>query len=119
MTYSGHWIDCDWSVQYRVMGTDKFSERHTANNISTCLENIRVEFQLYPIVSAIGRPMHSKVRKVAGNASKFFEAESFLDQPSITIDCGYDISCGVEVGERWDWNKCVCAISYTMVSKKA
>ena len=69
MTYNGHWINSEWNVQYRVMGTDKFSERHTTDNISVRLENTRVEFQLYLIVAATSRPLPSKVMKRAGNVS--------------------------------------------------
>ena len=115
MTYSGHWIDSDWNLKFRVMGTDKFSERHTADNISERLEKIRAEFQLNPIEAESGYRVPSKVLQRSSNISKFFDAEHYIDRPSITTDCGADISCGVEVGERWDWNKCVCHILHNGV----
>ena len=105
-------------MQYRVIGTDKFLERHTACNISERLENIRVEFELNPIESATGRRVPSRVMAVAGNVSKYFDAEAYLDRPSITTDCGSDISSGVEVGKGGIGIN-VCAISCTMASDKA
>ena len=37
-----------------------------------------------------------------------YEVENALDRPSMTTDCGANVSAGVELKNLWDWNKCAC-----------
>ena len=42
------------------------------------------------------------------SGSNYCGAENALDRPSITTDCGANVSAGVELKNLWDWNKCTC-----------
>ena len=39
------------------------------------------------------------------SGSDCYGAENALDRPSITTDCGANVSAGVELKNLWDWNK--------------
>ena len=45
-----------------------------------------------------------------------YGAENALDRPSITMDCGANVSAGVELKNLWDWNKCACHMLHLVVN---
>ena len=42
------------------------------------------------------------------NGLDCYGTENTLDSPSMTTDCGANVSAGVELKNLWDWNKCAC-----------
>ena len=50
------------------------------------------------------------------SGSDCYGAENALDRPSITTDCGANVSAGVELKDSWDWNKCACHMFHLAVN---
>ena len=46
----------------------------------------------------------------------WYGTENVLDRPSITTDCGANVSIGMELKGLWDWNKCTCHMLHLAVS---
>ena len=50
------------------------------------------------------------------SGSDCYGAENALDRPSITTDCGANVSASVELKNLWDWNKCACHMLHLVVN---
>lgn len=100
ITMTMHWIREDWTMATGILGTSKFSDGHTAENIAAKLKDIRLTYGELPRVP--GKEEYYATRL------EYLSTENFLDRPTMTTDLGSDISKGAELNEAWDWNRCIC-----------
>ena len=106
-------------MQTIILGTMEFNVRHTKHNISKAMLKVRSKFGIFPraeVIEDIPEFTASDWRESQKlgfdfmSGSDCYGAENALDRPSITTDCGANVSAGVELK-----NFCVtCYISQSM-----
>ena len=113
LTYTAHWINADWRMCWKVLATDPFPLPHNAMTISHALMRTRSEMGVRPRDPKTGEVLDEDT--VQANEEVAYDAEAYFDRPSITTDCGSDISAGVERSARFDWNRCMCHVLHNTV----
>ena len=106
VTDMNHWI-AGWECRTRILGTHGFNVSHTASNISAKLMKLRLGFGMEP----------RSRRPSSWTDLQWFQNEDPLDRPTITTDCGANISKGVEQHGLWDWSRCICHIIHNSVNE--
>ena len=103
----------------------EFNVRHTKHNISKAMLKVRSKFGIFPraeLIEDIPQFTESDWRESQNLGFEFmsgldcYGAENALDRPSITTDCGANVSAGVELKKLWDWNKCACHMLHLVVN---
>ena len=101
-------------MQTIILGTMEFNVRHTKYNISKAMLEVRSKFGICPraeLIEDIPESTASDWRESQNlgfdfmSGSDCYGAENTLDRPSITTDCGANVSASVEFKNLWDWNK--------------
>ena len=104
-------------MQTIILGTMEFNVRHTKHNIFKAMLKVRSKFGIFPraeVIEDIPEFTASDWRESQNlgfdfmSGSDCYGAENALDRPSITTDCGANVSASVELKNLWDWNKCAC-----------
>ena len=125
LTVTLHWLDEKWDMQTIILGTMEFNVRHTKHNISKAMLKVRSKFGIFPraeVIEDIPEFTASDWRESQNlgfdfmSGSDCYGAENALDRPSITTDCGANVSAGVELKNLWDWNKCACHMLHLAVN---
>ena len=112
-------------MQTIILGTMEFNVRHTKYNISKAMLKVRSKFGIFPraeLIEDIPEFTANDWRESQNlgfdfmSGSDCYGAENALDRPSITTDCGANVSVGVELKNLWDWNKCACHMLHLVVN---
>ena len=93
-------------MQTIILGTMEFNVRHTKHNISWATLKVRSKFGIFlraELIEDIPELTASDWRESQNLGFDFmsgldcYGAENALDRPSITTDCGANVSAGVEL----------------------
>ena len=99
--------------------------QHTKHKISKAMMKVRSQFGIFPcaeLIEDIAEFTASDWRESQNlgfdfmSGSDCYGAENALDRPSITMDCGANVSAGVELKILWDWNNCACHMLHLAVN---
>ena len=97
-------LDEKWDMQTIILGTREFNMRHTKHNISKAMMKVWSKFGIFPraeLIEDIPEFTASDWRKSQNlrfdfmSGSDCYGAENALDRPSITTDCGANVSASV------------------------
>ena len=125
LTITLHWLDEKWDMQTIILGTMEFNVRHTKHNISKAMLKVRPKFGIFPraeLIEDIPAFTASDWRESQNllfdfmSGSDCYGPNNALDKPSITTNCGANVSAGVELKKLWGWNKCACHMLHLAIN---